>query len=137
MRLERLLDEYSTADGLDPARRQRLIAQPLQIRERPGRRGQRRLQRQRRDDRLRRATGLDRETLGRRARIHDIRHSFVLRTLLGWYREDADIDAQLPLLSTFLGQHLQPSDTYWYFEGAPELLALAAQRLEQTWEQHS
>ncbi|MCQ6453502.1 cobaltochelatase subunit CobN, partial [Vibrio parahaemolyticus] len=24
--LERLLDEYSTADGLDPARRQRLIA---------------------------------------------------------------------------------------------------------------
>ena len=87
-------------------------------------------------DRLRRATGLDRETLGRRARIHDIRHSFVLRTLLGWYREDTDIDAQLPLLSTFLG-HLHPSDTYWYFEGAPELLALAAQRLEQTWEQQS
>jgi integrase/recombinase XerD len=87
-------------------------------------------------DRLRRATGLDRDTLGRRARIHDIRHSFVLRTLLGWYREDADIDAQLPLLSTFLG-HLHPSDTYWYFEGAPELLALAAERLEQTWEQHS
>ena len=26
LRLERLLDEYSTADGLDPARRQRLIA---------------------------------------------------------------------------------------------------------------
>jgi integrase/recombinase XerD len=87
-------------------------------------------------DRLRRATGLDRETLGRRARIHDIRHSFVLRTLLGWYREEADIDAQLPLLSTFLG-HVHPSDTYWYIEGAPELLALAAQRLEQTWEQQS
>ena len=87
-------------------------------------------------DRLRRGTGLDRETLGRRARIHDIRHSFVLRTLLGWYRDDADIEAQLPLLSTFLG-HLHPSDTYWYFEGAPELLALAAERLDQTWEQHS
>ena len=87
-------------------------------------------------DRLRRGTGLDQETLGRRARIHDIRHSFVLRTLLGWYRDDADIDTQLPLLSTFLG-HLHPSDTYWYFEGAPELLALAAERLEQTWEQHS
>ena len=39
-------------------------------------------------DRLRRATGLDRETLGRHARIHDIRHSFVLRTLLGWYRDE-------------------------------------------------
>ena len=80
-------------------------------------------------DRLRRATGLDRDTLGRRARMHDIRHSFVLRTLLGWYREDADIEAQLPLLSTFLG-HVHPADTYWYFEGAPELLALAAERLE-------
>ena len=26
-------------------------------------------------------------------------------------------------------------DTYWYFEAAPELLALAADRLERTWEQ--
>lgn len=84
-------------------------------------------------DQLRRATGLDRETLGRRARLHDIRHAFVLRTLLGWYREGADIEAQLPLLSTVLG-HVHPEDTYWYFEGAPELLALAAERLEQTWE---
>jgi integrase/recombinase XerD len=87
-------------------------------------------------DRLRRATGLDQDTLGRRARIHDIRHAFVLRTLLGWYREDIDVDARLPLLSTFLG-HVCPSDTYWYMEAAPELLALAAQRLEQTWEQQS
>lgn len=86
-------------------------------------------------DRLRRANGLDRETLGRQARIHDFRHSFVLRTLLGWYRDDADIDveARLPLLSTLLG-HVRPSDTYWYFQGAPELLALAAERLERTWE---
>jgi integrase/recombinase XerD len=87
-------------------------------------------------DRLRHATGLDLDTLGRRARIHDIRHAFVLRTLIGWYREDTDVDAQLPLLSTFLG-HVCPSDTYWYIEAAPELLALAAQRLEQTWEQQS
>ena len=84
-------------------------------------------------DQLRRATGLDRETLGRRARLHDVRHSYVLRTLLGWYREGADIEAQLPLLSTVLG-HVHPEDTYWYFEGAPELLALAAERLERTWE---
>jgi integrase/recombinase XerD len=87
-------------------------------------------------DRLRRACGLDRETLGRQARMHDIRHSFVLRTLLGWYREERDVEAQLPLLATFLG-HVHPSDTYWYFEGAPELLALAAERLEQSWERRS
>jgi integrase/recombinase XerD len=60
----------------------------------------------------------------------------VLRTLLGWYREDTNVQAQLPLLSTFLG-HVHPSDTYWYFEGAPELLALAAERLEQTWVRRS
>jgi integrase/recombinase XerD len=85
-------------------------------------------------DRLRHATGLDRKTLGRQARVHDIRHSFVLRTLLSWYRDDVDVEAQLPLLSTFLG-HVHPSDTYWYMEGAPELLALALERLEGTWEQ--
>ena len=56
-------------------------------------------------DRLRRATGLDRQTLGRQARVHDIRHSFVLRTLLSWYRDDVDVEAQLPLLSTFLGHY--------------------------------
>lgn len=87
-------------------------------------------------DWLRRATGLDRETLGRRARIHDIRHSVVLRVLLGWYRDEVDVEAQLPVLSAFLG-HTQPSDTYWYMEAAPELLAMAAQRLEQAWEEPS
>jgi integrase/recombinase XerD len=85
-------------------------------------------------DRLRHVCGLDRETLGRSARLHDIRHSFVLRTLLRWYQEDADIQAQLPLLSTFLG-HVNPQDTYWYIENAPELLALSAERLERSWEE--
>jgi integrase/recombinase XerD len=85
-------------------------------------------------DRLRRCCGLDRETLGRQARIHDFRHSFVLRTLISWYQQDLDIEARLPLLSTFLG-HVHPSDTYWYYEAAPQLLALAAQRLDDTWEQ--
>ena len=87
-------------------------------------------------DRLRRASGLDRETLGHRVRVHDIRHSFVLRVLLGWYRDEVDVEAQLPLLSAFLG-HTHPSDTYWYMEAAPELLTMAAQRLERTWEQPS
>ena len=87
-------------------------------------------------DWLRRRCGLDQKTLGRRARLHDLRHTFVLRTLLSWYREDRDVEAQLPSLSTFLG-HVDPSSTYWYFEAAPQLLALAAERLEQTWEKRS
>lgn len=84
-------------------------------------------------DQLRRATGLDRDTLGRHARIHDIRHTFVLRTLVSWYREERDIEPQLPLLSTFLG-HVEPKHTFWYFEATPDLLALAAERLERTWD---
>jgi integrase/recombinase XerD len=87
-------------------------------------------------DRLRRHCGLDYDTLRRAARIHDLRHTFVLRTLVNWYQEDTDVEAQLPLLATFMG-HVEPSSTYWYFEAAPQLLALAEQRLERTWEERS
>jgi hypothetical protein len=54
----------------------------------------------------------------------DISNCFVLGTLLRWYREEGDIEPQLPLLSTFLG-HVEPKHTFWYFEATPELLALA------------
>ena len=40
----------------------------------------------------------------------------------------ADVNAMAPVLSDYLG-HRCPSDTYWYLTAAPELLALAAQRL--------
>lgn len=65
----------------------------------------------------------------RHPRIHDFRHSFAVRALLEWYRGGADVQAQLPLLSTWLG-HISPASTYWYLQAAPELLALAAQRLD-------
>ncbi|MCE7002035.1 tyrosine-type recombinase/integrase [Kibdelosporangium philippinense] len=64
-----------------------------------------------------------------RPRIHDLRHTFAVRTLLGWYRAGEDVDARLPVLSTYLG-HRDPRWTYWYLSAAPELLALAARRLE-------
>ena len=62
-------------------------------------------------------------------RIHDLRHSFAVHTLLDWYRGGADVEAKLASLSTYLG-HRDPRSTYWYLSAAPELLALAAQRLE-------
>jgi integrase len=65
----------------------------------------------------------------RRPRIHDLRHSFAVRTMLGWYRAGEDVQALLPRLSTYLG-HVDPSSTYWYLSAAPELLSLAAERLE-------
>ncbi|HXZ72052.1 MAG TPA: hypothetical protein VEH31_14465 [Streptosporangiaceae bacterium] len=49
--------------------------------------------------------------------------------MLGWYRDGADVQARLPLLSTWLG-HADPRHTYWYLSAAPELLAMAAERLE-------
>jgi len=65
----------------------------------------------------------------RRGRPHDLRHSFAVKTLLDWYRDGDDVAARMPLLSTYLG-HVDPAATYWYLSAAPELLALAAERLE-------
>jgi integrase/recombinase XerD len=68
---------------------------------------------------------------GQRApRLHDLRHVFTVATLLDWYRDGGDVQARLPLLSTWLG-HVDPKSTYWYLQAVPELLALAAGRLEQ------
>ncbi len=66
-------------------------------------------------------------------RIHDLRHTFAVRTLLGWYQAGDDVEARLPILSTYLG-HRDPRSTYWYLSAAPELLALAASQLERSHE---
>jgi integrase/recombinase XerD len=63
-----------------------------------------------------------------RPRIHDLRHTFAVSTLLAWYRAGEDVEARLPTLSTYLG-HRDPRSTYWYLSAAPDLLALAAGRL--------
>ncbi len=65
-----------------------------------------------------------------RPRIHDFRHSFAVRTITTWYAAGLDIGPRLPVLATFLG-HKDPRSTYWYLTATPELLALAAARLEQ------
>ena len=65
----------------------------------------------------------------RRPRLHDLRHTFTVATLLAWYGDGGDVAARLPLLSTYLG-HVDPKSTYWYLQATPELLAAAADRLE-------
>jgi len=72
--------------------------------------------------------GLPQRPGGRTPNVHGLRHSFAVGTLLRWYRDGGDVQARLPLLSAYLG-HVRPSSTYWYLK-SPELLALAAQRLE-------
>lgn len=67
----------------------------------------------------------------RSPRIHDLRHTFAVTTLLGWYRDGVDVAALLPRLSTYLG-HTNPANTYWYLSAVPELLDHAAGRLGRT-----
>lgn len=65
-------------------------------------------------------------------RLHDLRHSFAIATLLSWYCDGHDVGARLPALSTYLG-HREPAHTYWYLSAHPQLLALAAARQASSW----
>lgn len=64
---------------------------------------------------------------GRGPRIHDLRHTFAVRTLIDWYRTGKDPAREMIRLTTYLG-HSDPSNTYWYLEAVPELLDLAMAR---------
>ena len=68
-----------------------------------------------------------------RPRVHDLRHSFACRALEQWYRAGVDVAPRLWILSTYLG-HADPMSTYWYLSAKPELLGLAADRLEASFE---
>ena len=60
-------------------------------------------------------------------RVHDLRHSFAVATLLRWYREGIDPNCRLMSLSTFLG-HVDPDSTAVYLTITEDLLHEAAQR---------
>jgi integrase len=79
--------------------------------------------------RLVREAGLADAGHHRPPRLHDLRHSFAVNTLIGWYRQGLDVEQRLPLLSTYLG-HVAPKSTYWYLSAVPELLELIADRLD-------
>jgi integrase len=64
---------------------------------------------------------------GRGPRIHDLRHTFAVRTMIGWYRSGKDPAREMIRLTTYLG-HTDPANTFWYLEAVPELLDLAMAR---------
>jgi integrase/recombinase XerC len=80
---------------------------------------------------LRRALGWTHRPI---PRLHDLRHTFAVRTLLAWYRSGEPLDTKLWTLSTYLG-HRHLADTYWYLSAVPELMQLCQQRFAaaQTW----
>ena len=75
------------------------------------------------------AAGLGPRTRRCRPTVHGLRHTFAVNLLAGWYRDGADVPARLPWLSTVMG-HSGPASSYWYLSSSPELMALAAQRLQ-------
>jgi integrase len=74
--------------------------------------------------------GITRRSAACRPRIHGFRHRFAVQTMLDSYRQGEDAEARLAILSTYLG-HVNPKATYWYLSATPELLQLAADRLER------
>jgi integrase/recombinase XerD len=63
-------------------------------------------------------------------RIHDIRHTFAVRTLINLYKNGCDIEQGTHALSVYLG-HVGPSSTYWYLSAVPELMEQACRHLER------
>lgn len=62
-------------------------------------------------------------------RLHCLRHSFAVQTLLHWYRTDVDPGRRLFHLATFMG-HASPESTAWYLTITDELLDEANRRFE-------
>ncbi len=62
-------------------------------------------------------------------RIHDLRHTFIVRRVLLWQSQGLDVDQQMLALSTYVG-HTNVTNTYWYLTGIPQLMAVAAERFE-------
>jgi integrase len=65
---------------------------------------------------------------GQGPRVHDLRHTFAVHTLMRWYREGAERDAKRPLLATYLGhQHLSGTQRYLHLtaELFPDIMARA------------
>lgn len=79
-------------------------------------------------DTLRRIAGVHDTAGGRQIpRLHDLRHSFAVHSLTGWYRQGADVQRLLPVLSTYLG-HSDLEGTKVYLSMTPELLQQASLR---------
>jgi integrase len=63
-----------------------------------------------------------------RPRLHDLRHTFAVECLLGWYRQgQEELNAKILSLAVYLG-HRNIRHTYWYLTAVPELLSLGSER---------
>lgn len=63
-------------------------------------------------------------------RIHDLRHTAVVRRVQLWHEAGVSIDQAMFWLCTYLG-HAKISDTYWYLTGVPELMSMVGTKFER------
>jgi integrase len=70
-------------------------------------------------------TGLKGAYSGRDPRIHDLRHTFAVRSLEQCPHDHAAVARHTVALSTYLG-HTHVTDTYWYLQAAPALMSQIA-----------
>lgn len=63
-------------------------------------------------------------------RIVDMRHSFICRRLVSWYKQGVNVDNAILALATYVG-HTAVTGTYWYITGVPDLMAIASQRFQR------
>ena len=77
------------------------------------------------------AAGIHRKDDGRRGPcLHSLRHTAAVHRLTAWYREGADVQRLLPVLSTWLG-HAGLDGTKIYLSMTPALLQEASLRFER------
>jgi integrase len=74
-------------------------------------------------------TGIKGAHSGRDPRIHDLRHTFAVRSLERCGHEREAVDHHILALSTYLG-HAHVTDTYWYLQATPSLMVQIADASE-------
>jgi len=64
-------------------------------------------------------------------RLHDLRHTFAVNSLMSWYRKgQQELNTKILSLAVYLG-HRNIRHTYWYLSAVPQLLALGSARWAQ------
>lgn len=63
---------------------------------------------------------------GRNPRIHDLRHTFAVRSLEQCSHDRTAVARHIVALSTYLG-HVHVTDTYWYLQATPVLMGQIAE----------
>ena len=74
-------------------------------------------------------TGLKGANAGRDPRIHDLRHTFAIRSLERCQHDAGEVARHIVALSTYLG-HAYVTGTYWYLQATPALMGQIAKANE-------